>query len=222
MQTTLMARSAMNKIKGGAFQPPFPDHYALNSLLLTARSWVFVPQKLLVVGVSPKSFGHFVYSDKQEEGKKYLGIDSNFKGRLPGTELNNGMVAWLTLLKMNFAEQLSKTKISRTCYVRHQVYSWIFQVKSKTASTRDLLGWARLLSLRDWMSLATIIFEKKIWERLFLMLRHSQKSKVENLWRGALPLENIADIKEFSDWICSRQKHKVAVQKSNEAQIGAY
>jgi len=106
MQTTLMLRSAMNQIRGGAFQPPFPDHYAINSLLLTVKSWVFVPEKLLVVGVSSKSFGHFAYDNQQEEGKRYLGINPDFKGQLPGADMNNCMHMWLALLKANYPDLL--------------------------------------------------------------------------------------------------------------------
>src|SRR3990167_4955702 len=98
MQTALIARTAAEKIKGGVFQPPFPDHYALNALLLTSDKWVFSPEKLVVVGVSPKSFGHYVYSHQQSSGLAYLGISADFPGRLPGNELINGMVVWLLLL----------------------------------------------------------------------------------------------------------------------------
>jgi len=76
MQPHLISRQSKNYINGDLFRPPFPDHFALNSLLLYAKTWVFVPDKLIVVGVSPKSFGHFVNSNKEDEGKAYLGIDS--------------------------------------------------------------------------------------------------------------------------------------------------
>ena len=38
---------------------------------------MFSPEKL-VVGVSPKSFGHYVYSNQQSTGLAYLGIEANF------------------------------------------------------------------------------------------------------------------------------------------------
>jgi hypothetical protein len=204
MQTTLMSRAAMERIKGGAFQPPFPDHYALNSLLLNARSWVFIPQKLLVVGVSPKSFGHFVYSNKPKEGKEYLGINSDFKGRLPGIELNNCMYAWLSLLKDNYKEQLINIKISRASYVRRQVYSWYTQYRSKAASLGDLCKWSGQLTFADWLYVFTIFVDKQSWQRLWLMVRGSEKNKVQNVWHGAEPLENISNIKEFAGWITNR------------------
>jgi glycosyltransferase involved in cell wall biosynthesis len=206
MQTTLMSRKAMNKIKGGAFQPPFPDHYALNSLLLTVNSWVFLPEKMLVVGVSPKSFGHYVYSDRQDEGKEYLGINSDFKGKLPGIELNNCMYVWLQLLKVNYPQLLSTVEISRVNYVRRQVYSWYLQYRSRAASWRDILRWSGKLSLYDWMCALTIFFDKLSWQRLFFLLANAKKTKVQNLWQGAIPLENISNIKQFSEWITARQK----------------
>jgi len=205
MQTTLMARAAMNTVKGGAFQPPFPDHYALNSLLLKARSWVFVPDKMLVVGVSPKSFGHYVYSGKQDEGKRYLGINSDFKGLLPGIELNNCMYVWLSMLKRDYAEKLARISISRAEYVRRQVYSWYLQYRAHDASLSDLCRWPGKLSFMDWLYLFSIVFDASSWRRLWRMIPGSKKSKVENLWHGAIPLENITDIKEFARWVSERR-----------------
>ncbi|MDD5428970.1 MAG: glycosyltransferase family A protein, partial [Candidatus Omnitrophica bacterium] len=106
MQTTIMSRKAIDNIKGGIFRPPFPDHYALNALLLNAAKWVYLPENMLVVGVSPKSFGHFVYSNRQDKGLNYLGIGSDFPGRLPGNELINHMYVWLELLKNDYQDEL--------------------------------------------------------------------------------------------------------------------
>lgn len=204
MQTTLISRRAANQIAGGIFQPPFPDHYALNSLLLNAKTWVYVPENLLVVGVSPKSFGHFVYGDKQDEGKKYLGIESDFDGLLPGIELNNCMYMWLTRLKENYKDRLAGITISRAAYVRRQVHAWYLQYRSGTASMGQLVQWARLLSFADWLYLLSSIFDKQSWRRLGLMLRSTKKNKIQYVWQGALPLENISNIKEFAGWVSSR------------------
>lgn len=204
MQTTLMSRRAINQIAGGIFRPPFPDHYAINSLLLKAKVWVYVPEKLLVVGVSPKSFGHFIYSDKQDEGKRYLGIDAQFKGRLPGLELNNCMVAWLSLLKSNYKEYLKDIEISRASYVRRQVYAWYLQYKSGVASFRQIVMWLKMLSFLDWLYLFSIFMEKQSWRRIGLVFRGSKSCKIQSVWKGALPLENISTIKEFADWISRR------------------
>ena len=210
MQTTLISRRAAERIAGGIFQPPFPDHYALNSLLLNAQKWVYVPENLLVVGVSPKSFGHFVYSDKQEEGKKYLGIESDFDGLLPGIELNICMYAWLTRLKENYKDRLAGVKISRAAYVKRQVHSWYLQYRSGAASLRQLVQWARLLSFPDWLYLLASVFDRQSWRRLWLLLRSSRKNTIQYVWQGALPLDNISNIKEFAEWISSRLPSEAA------------
>ena len=202
MQTTLMSRSAMNQIRGGAFQPPFPDHYAINSLLLTAKTWVFLPEKLLVVGVSPKSFGHFAYDNRQEEGKKYLGINPDFKGQLPGADMNNCMYMWLLLLKANYPQFLEKIKISRCRYVRHQVYAWFRQYRSGVLALRDLIMRFFRLTVFDWFYLLFTIFDKRSWERFFTIFTGGKKAaQIQKLWTGAVPLGNISNINEFSAWI---------------------
>lgn len=208
MQTTLMSRLAMGRVRGGAFQPPFPDHYALNSLLLTVRSWAFVPERLLVVGVSPKSFGHFVYGNKQEEGKKYLGINSNFKGQLPGADLNNCMHIWLSLLKANYPEKLRKIRISRSEYVRHQVYSWFMQCGSGALSWRNLAERFLVLTICDWYCLSLTIFDKRSWRRFAGIFTGNKRSaRIQKLWPGAVALDSISNIGEFSAWI-SKQNNQ--------------
>lgn len=205
MQTTLMSKAAINQISGGIFKPPFPDHYALNSLLLTAKSWVYLPEKMLVVGISPKSFGHFIYSGRENEGKNYLGINSEFKGRLPGNELLNSMHVWLSLIKLNYKDYLKGTKISWPDYVRRQVYSWYFQYKFHTISLRELLVRFRKLSLKDWLALSLSITDKSSWQHLGLVFKSSKSNKLKIIWEGLQPLENIFNIKQFADWISSRE-----------------
>jgi len=211
MQTTLMSRVAMNQIRGGAFQPPFPDHYAINSLLLMAKSWVFIPEKLLVVGVSSKSFGHFAYDNKQEEGKKYLGINSDFKGQLPGSDMNNCMYMWLLLLKANYPELLKKVKISRCRYVRHQVYAWFMQYRAGVLPLRDLMMRFLRLNIFDWFYLWFTIFDQRSWERCFAIFTRGRKTaQIQKLWTGAVCLENVSNINEFAGWISKQNNQQNA------------
>lgn len=206
MQTTLVARKATGKVSGGLFQKPFPDHYALNALLLTASNWVFSPEKLLVVGVSPKSFGHYVYSNKQTSGLSYLGIDSEFSGRLPGNELVNGMYVWLLLLKQNYPELLRDVKIDRGGYVRRQFYAWLMQRKLGAITTGDFMRNLRLLSLSDWVGLAATAFDKPSWARLLRVVSSgSKKSGAEAQWHSLRPLEGVMDIRQFDQWLTRRK-----------------
>lgn len=205
MQTTLVARKAFSKVGGGVFQKPFPDHYALNSLLLTAPNWLFSPEKLLVVGVSPKSFGHYVYSNKQNSGLSYLGIDADFKGRLPGNELLNGMHVWLDALKQNYPQLLGGVSIDRAGYVRRQFYAWFMQRKLGAISTADLLRNLGLLGVGDWFGLAATVFDRASWARLLrVAFQSSNKSGAEAQWHSLRPLEGVMDIRQFDEWLAQR------------------
>lgn len=204
MQTTLVARKATARVPGGIFLPPFPDHYALNALLLSAERWVYLPENLLIIGVSPKSFGHFVYSNQQKKGLKYLGIESDFKDRLPGNEPINQMYVWLSLLKTNFRDKLEGVDISRPNYVRRQVYYWYMKYKSGVISFGDLMGMASNLSLMDWAGLFLSVMDRESWIRVFRMFKFSGRNDIQKIWYGLCPLDEVSNIIEFRDWVSKK------------------
>ena len=207
MQTTLVRRQAAALVKGGLFQPPFPDHFALNSLLLLAGKWAFVPEPLLVVGVTPKSFGHYVYSNQQAGGLAYLGIDAQFPGRLPGNELLNGMHVWLNMLKQAFPHELRDVEVDRAGYVRRQAYAWLMQLKLGGIDRRACLANFARLGARDWCGLAATIFDRQSWSRLTRMFALAAKSDIEQQWGGLAPIPGIRNIAEFARWLTSRTDH---------------
>jgi glycosyltransferase involved in cell wall biosynthesis len=197
MQTTLMSRPAIQRVSGPIFRPPFPDHYALNALLLTAPRWVFLPEKLVVIGISPKSFGHYVYSNQQAGGLAYLGIERDLAGMLPGSELVNGSYVWLNLLKANFPEQLNGQAIDRPSYVRRQVLAWCRQLGAGVITLGEF--WHRLceLSLRDWLGVLQTAWDKASWERVLRPIIAAGGSKREPL----RPLTNVSTISDFAKWL---------------------
>lgn len=204
MQPHLVSRRSTNYIKGDLFRPPFPDHFALNSLLLYAKTWVFVPEKLIVVGVSPKSFGSFVFGNKENEGKTYLGIETESGGGLPGILLNNCMYAWLNLLKSCHGDKLKGVEINRSGYVRRQVYSWLQQYKAGIAKPSDMIKWFGMLSLGDWLSLFYSVVDNQSWHRLGSLVTGKNKNQVKQVFQDAIPLENIPNIAKFIDWVVGK------------------
>jgi hypothetical protein len=194
MQTTLVARRAAESIEGGFFQPPFPDHYALNAMLVMGCRWLFSPERLVVVGVSPKSFGHYVYSGKQESGLKYLGIDQSFPGELPGSPLFNGKYFWLQRLLERFPRELANEKIDRPGYVRRQVYNWLLQKRFRRLGWGELAKRFGLLSASDWAGLAMTVFDKASWSKLATSRGAAAKAQIGRL----RPLDDCATIADFA------------------------
>ncbi len=201
MQTTLFARRAAEGARGGVFRAPFPDHYLLNALLIAADTWVYLPERLVVVGVSPKSFGHYFYSQKASDGLAYLGVSTRFPGVLPGSELLNGMCVWLLDLKAHYPDELVGIEMDRPGYVRRQVYSWLLQRRYGGIRTRELASRLVRLSVGDWARLGATAFDPEGWRRLVRLLRAGRKSQAEVLWNVLMPLEGMANIREFATWV---------------------
>jgi glycosyltransferase involved in cell wall biosynthesis len=128
MQLTLFSRDAVAAVPGQVFRAPFPDHFALNSFLLRAARVVVTEERLLVVGVSPKSFGHYFYGGKQALGLDYLGSRSMFEGQIEGSELVNSMYAWLIELRCTYPE-VGNVPVDRWGYAARQVNHWLRQVE---------------------------------------------------------------------------------------------
>jgi glycosyltransferase involved in cell wall biosynthesis len=206
MQTALIRRDLDGRVAGGIFQPPFPDHFALNALLLTSDKWVFSPQRLIVVGVSPKSFGHYVYNNAHANGLAYLGITAEFPGRLPGNELLNGMHVWLTRLKESFPEALSRTDVDRAGYVRRQVYAWLMQYRLGTTSAHDVIANLQSLTPADWLGLAGSVVDAESWRRLWRIFADRTRSAAEQQWRELRPLQSIDNIGGFATWLTARRQ----------------
>ena len=139
MQLTLFSRDAIAAVPGDFFRAPFPDHFALNSMLLRAARMVVTDARLLVVGVSPKSFGHYFYGGHQREGTRYLGSEAAFPGMLDGSELVNSMHTWLIELRRTYPE-LANVPIARWQYVARQVNHWYRQVEFGTAPAPALVA----------------------------------------------------------------------------------
>lgn len=207
MQTALVARSAVERLPAGLFKPPFPDFYGLAGLLLTARSWAMSSEQLVVVGVSPKSFGRTVNSSGAlDEGRNYLGIDPKFPGHLPGSEIMNGHYETLLALKRDFPGELADVEIDRDEYVWQQIYAWYVQRRLSSLTNPDVLRRARLLSARDWAGFARLLAKRVRPGRVGRRLAIDPKGDPAQLWPGMQPLPEVSNISEFASWLEARER----------------
>jgi glycosyltransferase involved in cell wall biosynthesis len=204
MQCTVVSRSAAEELPFGLFRAPFPDHYGLMALMLRAERWVVSRMQPLIVGVSPKSFGHFVYTDQQDEGLAYLGIESDFEGRLPGNELLNATSVWLAQLKRDYPLELEGIEISRADYVLRQLNAWVRQTRYGQLDALGLLRRLRLLDARDLAALVSASVQPRNLA-LALDVLSRRASSQQRLWRHPLErLSGIQTIREFAELISAR------------------
>jgi hypothetical protein len=201
MQTTVFSRRSIEHMPPPVFRAPFPDHYLLNALLLKADRWLYLPERLIVVGVSPKSFGHFFYGQQSQTGLEYLGIETRAEGLLPGNELLNGMYRWLRLLLANYPKELAGVRIHRSAYLVRQLRFWAVQARLGAISAGEFLQRLTLLSVGDWLRMANAIFDAELWRRVARMLKPKSKAAANVLWPGLQRIDGVHNIREFSDWV---------------------
>ena len=186
MQLTLFSRDAIAAVPGDFFRAPFPDHFALNSMLLRAPRMAVSDERLLVVGVSPKSFGHYFYGGQQREGARYLGSEAAFPGMIDGSELVNSMHSWLIELRRTYPE-LAGVPIARWQYVARQVNHWYRQVEFGMAPPAALV--ARSRSLRPY-EVATVMIPMlgyRALRRLRHRIRSADRSYIHDSWPALRP-----------------------------------
>ncbi len=206
MQTTVVARSAIECLRSGFFKPPFPDFYGLIALMLTAESWVYEPAQPVVVGVSPKSFGNTIHSAiDQAAGKRYLGINTDFPGQLPGSEIVNGTYRCLLALKADYRDELAGIEIDRPEYVMQQAYAWFVQARLGSLKPREVGKRLRRLRAGDWPPLARMLAARAHPAKLRARLALDRSDPAPQLWPGMRPLPEVADITQFAHWIDERR-----------------
>ena len=196
MQLTLFSRDAVRAVPGDFFRAPFPDHFALNSMLLRAGRVVVADERLVVVGVSPKSFGHYFYGGRQREGVRYLGSGAVFPGLIEGSELVNSMHSWLVELRRTYPE-LAQVPIARWQYVARHVNHWYRQVEFGALRPAALIGRAR--SLKPW-EVATVMLPLlgyRALRRLRDQIQGTKRSYIRDSWPSLRPTPHLT-ITDFS------------------------
>jgi len=188
----IWSRKVINRVDGELFRPPYPDHFALNAIFLKANTWVFSKKKLYIIGVTPKSYGHYVFSDNEQKGgEDYLGISGDFPGQLPGSALINNMYVWLQLLKDNYPDDLGGVQISRNGYVRHQLHYWISQYRHGSIERKDLFHLLGLLTFKDKLGLISAIWDKRSILALYAMFKTLNPSKIDTFYYGPQQVKGI-------------------------------
>ena len=114
MQHSLVSRKAVERLraKGAFFQSPYPDYYTTNVLLLTSESILVVPEPLVAIGISPKSFGYYYFNARESEGNAFLNNlgdssvpDALRHSFLPGSALITCWFAAMACIERNFGRE---------------------------------------------------------------------------------------------------------------------
>jgi glycosyltransferase involved in cell wall biosynthesis len=204
LQTTIVSRQSIALLRGGAFREPYPDFYTIYALMLLAERWVRVPDRLAVVGISPKSFGRTLKRGGSDEGRAYLQAEMAFEGVLPGSDMINGMYRTLEQLESSFRAELGDIAISRSNYVYRQAYSWYLGYRMGWIDRREVGRRIRMLRPTDVTG-----FAKELLSRFSpdMVRRHAKvddSTAIGSVWPNMQPAPQFASITAFAEHVTGR------------------
>lgn len=89
MQFSLISRRKINEmsVDGPFFRSPYPDFYATPRLFLTSSRILICPSPLVVIGITPKSYGYFHFNNRAADGVKFLNNEGSLYGDAPGKSI---------------------------------------------------------------------------------------------------------------------------------------
>lgn len=164
MQFGLFSREIVNRLQnyGNFFQSSYPDYYAMTVLMLTSRKIVAVPYPLVIIGVTPKSFGYYFFNNKETEGVNFLNnypdqklVKKLRKYLLPGPEMNNFWLFAMKTVQKNFGwryflriNYYNYRLIQLLSYFRHFAAEKKFDEAMLSQITGKLYWWEKLLYLK--------------------------------------------------------------------------
>ena len=128
MQFSLVSRKIIEEMKqyGSFYQSPYPDYYASNAIMFKAERILVVPIPLVIIGISPKSFGYYYFNDAESDGNAFLKNipDQALVSRLqnvilPGTDMNTSWLISMETLaeKFRLNVQYSRYRYIQACVV---------------------------------------------------------------------------------------------------------
>jgi hypothetical protein len=179
MQHSLVSRSAVQRLSraGDFFQSPYPDYYASNALFLESERILIVPQPLVAIGISPKSFGYFYVNERQSEGSAFLnnmsleGVPAEIRDTLlPGSDLITAWFLAMYALERNFGARVGLAA-NRGRYRRLQIL-YLHQQEGRAALAQLRGRLSPVESARYWawsalIGLAPVALRRRLFARAF-------------------------------------------------------
>lgn len=163
MQFTLVSRKLVERLRfaGPFYQSPYPDYYASNVIMLEAKHIVVEPTPLVVVGISPKSFGYYYFNNAEDEGNRFLNnlpdpsiANELRKAILPGNAMNTSWLIAMQTVYTNFGKR-HELKVNEQRYRKVQILSVCGDyLVGKEGSNKVWQQLCKKLRIVEWLYLA--------------------------------------------------------------------
>lgn len=110
MQFSLISRRKLQGLssQGTFFKSPYPDFYATPALFLCSTKILIYPKPMVIIGITPKSYGFFHFNNRAADGVKFLNNELRIGHSpavqdmmLPGTSYNDSWLLAMEALRIN-------------------------------------------------------------------------------------------------------------------------
>lgn len=116
MQYFVFSRRFLNRMRdfGAIYQGPFPDFYAANMAMLLAEKVGLLAEPMVIIGISPKSYGFHHFNKREKTGIDFLqGAEGPYGAAppalrarlLPGTNMNTSWLISVALIPGKFPDR---------------------------------------------------------------------------------------------------------------------
>jgi len=172
-QFFLYSKELIQKMEkhGKFYQPPFPDTYAANMMMLIAEKVVIIPQELVILGITPKSYGWYAENNKEKEGMTFH-KDADYREYAPKSiksklcniaEMQTAAFATLALIPEKFPERKDLKLITKS-YFKRVIERVINESDKKEANevlSKEVYSKMSLLHRMELYFYAKKLFKKK-------------------------------------------------------------
>jgi glycosyltransferase involved in cell wall biosynthesis len=185
---------------GPFYRSPFPDYYSSNLLLLEAERILVYPRPMVVIGITPKSYGFFHFNRQEAEGIAFLnGLPDREAAErlrstvLPGTNINNGWLFAMEALRSSLPRGLG-LKVSYRRYRWLQIIHVYEAVRlEKRMDEGELRALRRRLRPRERLFLGAGEALDAVLNRVVFRLEHPRVTRRLLAWRKKR-------LDQFPDW----------------------
>jgi len=116
MQYAALRRDFLERVweHGEVFTSDFPDYFAMNLAMIDAQAILAVPENLVIIGVSRKSYGFFHLNQQESRGREFLQGEDHSVAEvsvldMPGSYINTGWLAAMLALEERIPDRLPRT-----------------------------------------------------------------------------------------------------------------
>lgn len=198
MQFSLVSRRLIRSLagKGAFYQSPYPDYYASNVMMLEAKRILVVPENLIAIGISPKSFGFYYFNDSEKQGTDFLknigdpAVAARLEGvLLPGTDMNTSWLLSMETLACNYGKEHGLTVNYARYRLLQIIATHIRALLGKPDAAVSLATLRRRLSVGEWfrygiplsiLLMLTSHFPRAVRERVSASLSRLARSHPSN------------------------------------------